>query len=83
MPDPTEDDLRVDRVLGRSDLGDRVEGDQAVVRGSLQDPVQQRAAGHGEVVACLGGKLVLPLLDGMDGDGPKLSGAEVGADVQP
>lgn len=47
-PDPTEDDLWVDRALGRSDLGDRVEGDQAVVRGGLQDPIQERAAGHKE-----------------------------------
>jgi hypothetical protein len=82
-PHPTEDDLWVDRALRRSDLDDRIELDQAVVRGGLHDPVQERPAGHGEVVAGLGGKLVLPLLDGMDSDSPKLSRAEIRADVQP
>jgi hypothetical protein len=64
-PDTTEDAFWVDRALGWSHLGDRVERDQSVVGGGLQDPVQERAAGHGEVVARVASKLVLPLLDGM------------------
>jgi hypothetical protein len=77
----TEDDLGVDRPLGRFDLAQRVERDQPLVLGRLQDAVEDRPAGHHALVSEGPIQLVLPLLDHPDRDGPKRMAAELRADV--
>lgn len=44
--DPAEDDLGINRTLGRRNLADRVRRDQPLILGPLQDAVQERTAGH-------------------------------------
>jgi hypothetical protein len=55
-----EDLFGVQAWLGGLDLANRVGGEQVFLAGRLQDPQQDRAAGHDPTVAQLALQLVLP-----------------------
>jgi hypothetical protein len=82
-PDPAEHDLGVHRPVRGTDLPYRVDRDQPLTLGRRQDAVQDRPAGHRQVVAGPPFQLVLPPLHHLRRDRAERSTPEVRANVQP
>jgi hypothetical protein len=79
--DAAEDDLRINRSLGRLDPAHGVGRDDLVILGRLEDSEQDGAAGHHALMPKGGLQLVLPALDHLDRDHPERMPPEVWANM--
>ena len=79
--DVAEDDLGINRSLGRLDFTYRVGRDDLVILGRLEYSEQDRAAGHHALMPKGAFQLVLPALDHLDRDHPERMPPEVGANM--